>query len=105
MVEFGINRLKYASEVIIALLSELKESSTAGKCNTLVALDGFNALYCTKTKIFGDQKAMILPDKVSLTKAFLDITKPDWCNGSIVLTVDTSAVMVLRVQTSFFLLF
>lgn len=96
MIDLGINRLKYASEVIVALISELKEASTSGKCNTLVVIDGYNSFFTENTRIFSDNKVMILPEKVSLTTAFLDITKYDWCNGSIVVAVDALATKEKR---------
>lgn len=100
MIDLGINRLKYASEIIIALMSELKEASIAGKCNTLVVIDGYNTFFTETTRIFNDNKVMMLPEKISLTIAFLDITKHDWCNGAVVLSVDQLAV---NVRTQFFL--
>lgn len=91
LVELGINRVKYASDIVIALIKEIKKSSTSGKCRTLVVLDGFNAFFSTKTRIKSDTKSMVLPSKVTLTEAFLDITKFDWCNGGVILTVDELA--------------
>ncbi|XP_012235590.1 small ribosomal subunit protein mS29 [Linepithema humile] len=91
LVEFGINRVKYACGVVEALIKELKLASTAGKCKTIVVVDGFNAFTSTYTRIRDDNKTMVLPKQVSLTKPFYDITKDDWCNGAVVLTVDEKA--------------
>ncbi|XP_012260671.1 28S ribosomal protein S29, mitochondrial [Athalia rosae] len=92
MIELGINRIKYASEIINAIMEQLKEASTAGKCNTLVVIDGFNAFFSDYTNVKDDNKVRMPAEKISLTAAFKNITKYDWCNGSIVLSVDPLAV-------------
>ncbi|XP_014233402.1 28S ribosomal protein S29, mitochondrial [Trichogramma pretiosum] len=91
MIDFGISRIKFASNVIIKLMSELKQASTLGKCKVLVAIDGYNALFSQQTNIFNDNKQMVPASQVSLTEAFLDITKSDWCNGQVIVTVDKMA--------------
>ncbi|XP_014467500.1 PREDICTED: 28S ribosomal protein S29, mitochondrial [Dinoponera quadriceps] len=92
MIEFGMSRVKYACGVVDALLKELKLASTAGKCKTLVAIDGFNAFTSEETDIRDDNKVSVPPKKVTLAIPFLDITKGgDWCNGAVVLTVDKIA--------------
>ncbi|XP_029163694.1 28S ribosomal protein S29, mitochondrial [Nylanderia fulva] len=91
LVEFGISRVKYACGVVDALIRELKLASTAGRCKTLVMIDGFNAFTSSYTRIRDDNKAMVLPKQVSLAIPFLDITKSDWCNGAVVLSVDQTA--------------
>lgn len=91
LVEFGISRVKYACGVVDALISELKLASTAGRCKTLVMIDGFNAFTSSYTRIRDDNKMMVLPQQVSLARPFLDITKSDWCNGAVVLSVDQTA--------------
>jgi len=79
-----------------ALIKELKLASTAGKCKTIVVIDGFNSFTSTFTRIYDDNKVMILPKQVSLARPFFDITKNDWCNGAVVLTVDAKANKVCR---------
>lgn len=91
LIDFGINRVKYACGVVDALIKEIKLASTAGKCKTIVVVDGFNAFTSNHTRIHDDNKVMILPKKVTLAIPFFDITKSDWCNGAIVLTVDEKA--------------
>ncbi|EFN82439.1 28S ribosomal protein S29, mitochondrial [Harpegnathos saltator] len=91
LLDFGLNRMKYACGVIDVLIKELKLASTAGKCKTIVVIDGFNAFTMDKTYIRDDNKALVPPNKVSLTISFLNITKSDWCNGAVVLTVDKHA--------------
>lgn len=90
-IDFGINRMKYACGVVDALIRELKFASTAGKCKTMVIIDGFNAFTSSHTRILDDNKTMVLPKQVTLARPFFDLTKDDWCNGAIVLTVDEKA--------------
>jgi small subunit ribosomal protein S29 len=91
LVDHGINRAKYASDVIAVLLDEIKLASTDGKFKTMVLIDGFNIFFHETTRVFSDgkrKKQPVTPDKVPLTHPFLNITNYDWCNGVCVLTVD-----------------
>ncbi|KAL6259012.1 hypothetical protein P5V15_008934 [Pogonomyrmex californicus] len=96
LVDFGINRIKYACGVVDALIRELKLASIAGKCKTMVVIDGFNAFMSSHTRIYDDNKMMVLPKQVSLARPFFDITEDDWCNGAVVLTVDERATKERR---------
>ncbi|OXU23458.1 hypothetical protein TSAR_001642 [Trichomalopsis sarcophagae] len=88
LIDFGIQRVKYASDIVVALMSELKQASIAGKCKIMVAIDCYNAFFANKTNVKNDAKQKVPASKVTLTQAFLDITKSDWCNGEIILAVD-----------------
>ncbi|KAH8402367.1 hypothetical protein KR009_011575 [Drosophila setifemur] len=92
LVEHGIARIKYASETTTALISEIKQLSTAGQCKVMVAIDGFNAFFHPVTRIFSDNKQRLTPDKITLTQPFLDITNYDWTNGVCILSVDKIAM-------------
>nr|CAD7268270.1 unnamed protein product [Timema shepardi] len=101
LVEHGINRVKYSSDCIIALLKEIKTHSTHGRCKTLVAIDGFNAFFYPKTRVVDEYKAIIHPSKITLTEAFIEITKFDWSNGAVVVTVDQIAASDDRQASGF----
>lgn len=88
LIEFGIKRNKFACGVINALLDELKLASTAGKCKTLVFIDGFNAFTSTITHVCDENNKYMPPEKISITSAFYNIVNYDWCNGAAILTVD-----------------
>ncbi|XP_037937532.1 28S ribosomal protein S29, mitochondrial-like [Teleopsis dalmanni] len=92
LVEHGITRIKFASETIAALLSEIKQHATAGQCKVMVAIDGFNAFFHPETRILGDNKQIITPDRVSLTQPFVDIANYNWTNGVCIVTVDKIAM-------------
>lgn len=92
LVEHGINRVKYASDCVVALAQEIKLLSTNGKCKTLVAIDGYNAFFYPNTRVFTEKKEIVHPHKVTLTQAFLTLTEQDWTNGVCILTVDEIAI-------------
>jgi small subunit ribosomal protein S29 len=92
LIDHGINRVKFASDTIAALLQELKMQSTQGKCRTMVAIDGYNAFFTPHTRILTDNKQTVMPDKVSLTAPFVDISNFNWTNGVVLLVVDKMAV-------------
>lgn len=88
LIEHGINRAKFASEVIRVLLDEIKLASTSGKIKTLVAIDGYNTLFYDHTNLRGKFKVVIPSSKVTLRQPFIDITKHDWSNGVVLLSTD-----------------
>ncbi|PSN47023.1 28S ribosomal protein S29 [Blattella germanica] len=92
LVDFGIKRVKYASDCVIALVQEIKRHSTEGRCKTLVAIDGFNAFFYPTTRVKTEAKVCVPPWKITLTEAFLEITKYDWCNAAVIVTVDKTSV-------------
>lgn len=93
LVDHGINRAKFASDVIRILLDEIKQQSTEGKVRTMVAIDGYNSLFYEKTNLRGEFNVMIPSSKITLTKPFLDLTKHDWSNGLCILSVDKLAML------------
>lgn len=92
LIEHGITRVKFACDTVSALLHELKVHSSAGNCKTMVAIDGVNSFFHHETRIYGDNKVVITPEKLSLTKAFLNITNWNWTNGVVIATVDRIAM-------------
>lgn len=99
LIDHGINRVKYASDAVAAVIGEIKSQSTAGLCKTMVFIDGYNAFFYPKTRIVADNKAKISPDKVTLTQPFLDITNYDWKNGVCILGVDQMALTEERMES------
>lgn len=99
LIEHGIARIKFASDTVAVLLEELKEQSTAGRCKTMVAIDGYNAFFYPETLILTDHRAKVTPEQVTLTRPFLNITDHDWCNGVCVLVVDRLALNANRMES------
>lgn len=92
LIDHGINRAKYASDCIVHLAEEIKLLSSQGKCRTMVAIDGFNAFFYPNIRIKTEKKEPVHPSKVTITEAFLNLTKWNWTNGVAVLTVDELAI-------------
>ncbi|KAK4873342.1 hypothetical protein RN001_015371 [Aquatica leii] len=92
LIEHGINRIKFASQCIVALAEEIKKLSQEGKCKTLVAIDGFNGFFYPNTRILTEKKEVVHPGNVTLTEAFLNLSKCDWSNAVVVVTVDELAI-------------
>ncbi|XP_017765720.1 PREDICTED: 28S ribosomal protein S29, mitochondrial [Eufriesea mexicana] len=91
LIEFGIDRKKFSCGVINALVEELKTASIAGKCRTLVVIDGFNAFLSNCTRVCNENEKDVPPDKISITSAFYNCVNYNWCNGAAILTVDKRA--------------
>lgn len=106
LIEHGINRVKYATDTIAVLFEELKKQSTEGKCRTMVAIDGYNAFFHSKTYIKTDVviqnvgRVIATPDKITITEPFLNITKADWTNGVCLLVVDKWALTEDRMESN-----
>ncbi|KAJ2940703.1 hypothetical protein O0L34_g14813 [Tuta absoluta] len=92
LVEHGITRVKYACDVIDALVREIKILSNDKKCKTFVAIDGFNCFFYPLTRLRTPTKREVKPEEVSLTTSFMELTKNDWRNGVIVVSADELAV-------------
>uniref|UniRef100_A0A2A4JMM5 Small ribosomal subunit protein mS29 n=1 Tax=Heliothis virescens TaxID=7102 RepID=A0A2A4JMM5_HELVI len=92
LVEHGINRVKYACDVIDALVDEIKLLSNNKQCKTFVAIDGFNSFFYPMTRLNTPTKKKVKPDEVTLTTSFLKLTTNDWTNGAIVVSADELAV-------------
>ncbi|KAL1516841.1 hypothetical protein ABEB36_000687 [Hypothenemus hampei] len=99
LIEHGINRIRFASNCINILAEEIKLLSCAGLCKTLVAIDGFNAFFYPKTRVFADRREIVPPNRITLTEGFLNLTKFDWKNAAVVVTVD-ELVIAAEDQTS-----
>ncbi|KAF7272516.1 mitochondrial ribosomal protein S29 [Rhynchophorus ferrugineus] len=88
LIDHGINRIKFASRCVNILAEQVKGLSKIGVCKTLVAVDGFNAFFYPNIKVYTDKKEKVTPGKVTVTEGFLNLTKFDWHNSAIVVTVD-----------------
>lgn len=93
LIDHGINRAKFATDVIKVLVEEIKQQSSDGKVKTMVLIDGFNALLYEKTNLKGEFKVMIPTSKVTLTEPFLSLARHDWNNGVVILSVDKMAML------------
>lgn len=93
LIEHGISRIRFASNCVNYLCQEIKTHTEQGLCKTLVAVDGFNAFFYPNTRVFAEHKRVIPPNKITVTAGFLNLSKFDWKNSAVVVTVDE---LVLR---------
>ncbi|XP_003702346.1 mitochondrial ribosomal protein S29 [Megachile rotundata] len=91
LIQFGTERIKFACGVVSALLEELKAASIAGKCKTLIVIDGFNAFFTGPTMIRDEKYKYVPPQKISLTAPFYNSVNYDWCNGAVLISLDIRA--------------
>uniref|UniRef100_A0A8D9AT63 Small ribosomal subunit protein mS29 n=1 Tax=Cacopsylla melanoneura TaxID=428564 RepID=A0A8D9AT63_9HEMI len=91
LVEHGISRVKYASDVVDALFQEVKILSTQGVCRTFVCVDGYNCFFTESSNCRPEDKSKVPPSRVTLTQSVLNLVQSDWSNGSIVLGLSPRA--------------
>nr|CAG4647039.1 EOG090X05V1 [Megafenestra aurita]SVE92379.1 EOG090X05V1 [Megafenestra aurita] len=91
LIDLGLNRAKYATSCIAALLDELKKSANSKQCRILVVIDGFNSFFSPRSRATRDDRSIVLPTDFVFTDAFLSITRNDWSNGAVVVSVDPVA--------------
>ncbi|CAG4988968.1 unnamed protein product [Colias eurytheme] len=91
LVEHGITRVKYACDVVDAIVHEAKQLSNQKVCKTFVAIDGYNGFFNATTPLQTPTKKKVAPEEVTLTTSFLELTKNDWSNGVMVVTADAIA--------------
>lgn len=92
LLDHGINRVQFASDVLAAVVEEIKQQSSDGKLRTMVAIDGFNTFFQPITRIKDDTRRYVAASEVTITEPFLSFTRADWTNGVCILTVDANAV-------------
>lgn len=101
LIDLGLNRAKYATGCVDALLSELKKKAVNKeyalltrqrnfrnritkisdcRCRVLVVIDGFNSFFSPRSRVIREDKSCVLPAEFVLTDAFLSLTKNDWVN-------------------------
>lgn len=88
LIELGINRIKYASSIIVVLASEVMKLSSEGRCKTMVVIDGYNAFFNDFARMVDENVVPIKTSQLTVTKAFMNLTKYNWTNGSVVVSVD-----------------
>ncbi|XP_067131890.1 small ribosomal subunit protein mS29 [Centruroides vittatus] len=94
LIDKGVNRMKFASGCIAALLQEIKLHVQTGrfkdKLRVLVAIDGVNCFFYP-TKLKREDKSVVEPDQVTPIHAFRKLFGNDWTDAAVVTTVDPVA--------------
>ncbi|XP_034554422.1 28S ribosomal protein S29, mitochondrial [Notolabrus celidotus] len=88
LVDQGISRVKSSSDVVGALMKELKLQSGQPESNfrMAVAVDGVNALW-GKSTIKKEDKSAVDPEELTLVYNLRKLMKNDWTGGTIITTL------------------
>ncbi|XP_074540596.1 small ribosomal subunit protein mS29 [Halichoeres trimaculatus] len=88
LVDQGISRVKSSSDVVGALMKELKQQSGQPESNfrLAVAVDGVNALW-GKSTIKKEDKSAVDPDELTLVCNLRKLLNNDWTGGTIITTL------------------
>ncbi|GAB1605926.1 28S ribosomal protein S29, mitochondrial-like, partial [Argonauta hians] len=90
LIEFGLTRPRYASDVVGIVLKEVKKLASNKKHRVLLAVDGVNGLWGS-TSVRDENKDYISSDKMSLFHNFRKMLNNDWTNGVVVSIADVVA--------------
>lgn len=89
LIDFGLARVKYASDVMGALLKELRHRGSAGLSRVLVAIDCLNVCWGnTDGRRIDDSKQFYEAAEFSSVQHWLRMLESDWTGGAVVCTVD-----------------
>lgn len=89
LIDFGLARMKYATDVMGAVLKELRHGGSAGLFRVLVAIDGLNVCWGrTRSRRADSQKEFYRASEFSSIQHWRRMLQPDWSGGAVVCTVD-----------------
>ncbi|RWS22940.1 28S ribosomal protein S29-like protein [Leptotrombidium deliense] len=89
VIDYGLNRMKKASDCFAVVLKEIKKAADDGKFKLLVACDVVNILYYEFSKVRYPNKHFVEVENVTIARAMLKMLKNDWKNGLVVTAVDS----------------
>ncbi|KAK7486797.1 hypothetical protein BaRGS_00021944 [Batillaria attramentaria] len=95
VVDFGLNRMKFATDCVGVILKELRKQAAMHKIKLLVAVDGVNAFW-NQTSVKNLEREFLMADQFSLVHNFKKMLLSNWTHGAIVCTVDAEANAVTR---------
>ncbi|KAK2184153.1 hypothetical protein NP493_280g01000 [Ridgeia piscesae] len=92
VMEFGLARVKYAADVVGAVLKEIRLQAAPQGFKVLMAVDGVNAFWSTTNiKVEDDRTKRHNAGNLSLVHHFKKMIRSDWSNGAVIGTVDAYA--------------
>ncbi|XP_072535187.1 small ribosomal subunit protein mS29 [Salminus brasiliensis] len=89
LVDQGLSRVKSSSDVVGALLRELRlqtGGAADGAFRLAVAVDGVNAVW-GRTTLKKEDKSVVLPEELTLIHNLRKMLRNDWCGGAILTTL------------------
>jgi len=89
LIEFGLARVKYSSDVMGALLKELRHIGSTGQSRVLVALDALNIINeCSRAPRSDDARLLYHASEFSSVQLWRRMMQPDWSGGAVMCIVD-----------------
>jgi len=89
LIDFGLARVKYSSDVMGALLKELRQRGSSGLSRVLVAVDCLNVCYGkTDGRRADDSRLFYDATEFTSVQHWLRMLRDDWTGGAVVCTVD-----------------
>lgn len=88
LIDFGINRQKFASDCVGAILRELRIAASAKQIKVLVAVDGINGFW-REARIKIEAQKHIPAGDLSMVHNFKKMFTSNWCNGLCIGIVDS----------------
>ncbi|KFB40218.1 hypothetical protein ZHAS_00007594 [Anopheles sinensis] len=88
-----------AGAPLLALVEHAQAALLLGQGENDGADRRLQCLFHPHTRILTENKVRITPDRITLTRPFLDITRNDWTNGVCVLAVDRLALTEERMAS------
>lgn len=93
LIDFGLNRVKYAPEIMGVIIEEIRLKSEENKLKVLIAIEGVNSLFTNNTvyKVQDQQYKYYKPNDLTIFQQLKSCLSNHWTNGSIICTVDGHA--------------
>lgn len=89
LIEFGLARVKYSSDVMGAVLKELRHSGSAGLSRVLVAIDGLNVCWGGSDSRHADDRWKFRQaGEFTSIQQWRRMLQLDWSGGAVVCTID-----------------
>ncbi|XP_031693471.1 28S ribosomal protein S29, mitochondrial-like isoform X1 [Oncorhynchus kisutch] len=88
LVDMGVSRVKSSSDVVGAVLKELRlqAGGTEGGFRLAVAVDGVNGLW-GRTTLKKEDKSPVAPEELTLVHNLRKMINNDWCGGAVIATL------------------
>lgn len=91
LVDLGIARARYSTDIVFALVSELKTHAIQDRCKVAVVIDGINTFFSPVTRHRREDRSIVGPEHFTLFQAFMQLFGSDWKNGVMLGTLDRIA--------------
>lgn len=89
LIDFGLARMKYSTDVMGAVLKELRHGGSAGLYRVLVAVDGLNVSWGrSKSRRADSQKEFYKATEFASIQQWHRMLQLDWSGAAVICTID-----------------